>query len=145
MLDPIVAAIDVGTGSARAGLFDTRGHLLGRAEHAIAINRPQANHAEHSSEDIWQAVCTALKAARQQAGVAPQAVTGISFDATCSLVALDAQHQPVTVSTTGDDRWNTIVWLDHRALAEAEEITAGGHRVLDYIGGVMSPEMEIPK
>ncbi len=145
MADPIIAAIDVGTGSARAGLFDTQGHLLARAEHPIAINRPQANHAEHSSEDIWQAVCTSLKAAREQAGVAGGAVAAISFDATCSLVALDEQHQPVTVSTTGEDRWNTIVWLDHRALAEAEEITAGAHHVLDYVGGVMSPEMEIPK
>ena len=145
MVEAIVAAIDVGTGSARAGLFDTRGTLLGRAEHPIAINRPQANHAEHSSQDIWQAVCRALKAARAHAGVRAEAVTGISFDATCSLVALDGQAQPVTVSTTGEDRWNTIVWLDHRALAEAQEITAGGHRVLDYVGGVMSPQMEIPK
>ena len=41
--------------------------------------------------------------------------------------------------------WDTIVWLDHRAVAEAEECTASGHRVLDHVGGVMSPEMEIPK
>ena len=42
-------------------------------------------------------------------------------------------------------RWDTIVWLDHRALAEAAECTATGHQVLDSIGGVMSPEMEVPK
>ena len=37
------------------------------------------------------------------------------------------------------------MWADHRAVAEAEEITATGHRVLDYVGGTMSPEMELPK
>ena len=37
------------------------------------------------------------------------------------------------------------MWADHRALAEAEEITATRHRVLDYLGGTMSPEMELPK
>jgi len=72
-------------------------------------------------------------------------VAGIAFDATCSLVALDASGQPASVSVGGEDRWNVIAWLDHRAVAEAEECTASGHRVLDFIGGVMSPEMETPK
>ena len=57
----------------------------------------------------------------------------------------DADGRPVTVSTTGEDRWDTVLWLDHRATAQAEECTASGHRVLDYSGGAMSPEMEIPK
>ena len=72
-------------------------------------------------------------------------VAGISFDATCSLVVRDRDGAPLSVSRTGEARWDTIVWLDHRALAEAEECTATGHRVLDFIGGVMSPEMETPK
>src|SRR5262249_7518524 len=58
---------------------------------------------------------------------------------------LAGDDRPASVSLSGDDRWNVIVWLDHRAIAEAEEITATQHRVLNYIGGVMSPEMEIPK
>jgi FGGY-family pentulose kinase len=37
------------------------------------------------------------------------------------------------------------MWADHRAVAEAEEITATRHRALDYVGGVMSPEMQLPK
>lgn len=50
-----------------------------------------------------------------------------------------------SVSTSGEAHWDTIAWLDHRALSEAEECTATGHRVLDHTGGVMSPEMQIPK
>jgi FGGY-family pentulose kinase len=77
-------------------------------------------------------------------------VAGIGFDATCSLVVLDAGDRPVTVSAGstiggGDDRWNVIVWMDHRAVAQAERINAGGHAVLRYVGGVISPEMETPK
>ena len=53
--------------------------------------------------------------------------------------------RPASVSTTGEDRWNIVVWLDHRAIAEAEECSATGHRVLDFVGGTMSPEMEMPK
>ena len=142
---PLVVAVDVGTGSARAGVLDAAGRLVGRAEQPIDINRPAADHAEHASENIWGAVAGAVRAAVARAGVAPQDVRGISFDATCSLVVRGGDGAPVSVSTTGEARWDTIVWLDHRAVAEAEECTATGHRVLDFVGGVMSPEMETPK
>jgi FGGY-family pentulose kinase len=118
---------------------------MGRAEQAIDLNQPETNHAEHSSEQIWSAVCAAVRGALNAAGASGERVAGISFDATCSLVVRDREGQPISVSCSGENRWDTIVWLDHRAIAEAEECTATGHRVLDFIGGVMSPEMETPK
>ena len=57
----------------------------------------------------------------------------------------DREAAQLSVSTTGERRWDTIVWLDHRSLAEAEACTATGHRALHYLGGVMSPEMQTPK
>jgi len=141
---PLVAAIDIGTASARAGLFDAEGRLLARAESPLDVHEANG-HAEQSSTQIWQAAATALRDARTQAAADPAEIAGLSFDATCSLVLLDPHGQPVTVSETADDRWDTILWHDHRATPEADECTASGHRVLDYTGGVMSPEMEIPK
>ena len=141
----LVVGVDVGTGSARAGVLSRQGALLGRGEQPIELHQPQTNHSEHDSEQIWAAVGSAVRAALAAAGAKPAEVAGISFDATCSLVVRDRQGRPLCVSTSGEARWDTIVWLDHRALAEAEECTATGHRVLDYIGGVMSPEMETPK
>jgi FGGY-family pentulose kinase len=144
-MDEVVMAVDVGTGSARAGVLDQSGRTLGRSAHEIEIVHPARDHAEHDSDDIWRAVCAAVRRARVEAGVRPEQVGGLSFDATCSLVALDGDDRPISVSTTGDDRLNVVVWLDHRAIAEAEECTATGHEVLRFVGGVMSPEMEIPK
>lgn len=144
-MDQLVIGVDVGTGSARAGVFDRSGRGVGRAERKILLNRPQPDHAEHSSEDIWQAVCASVREAVALSGADPAAVVGIGFDATCSLVVRDRDGAPLSVSATGETRWDTIVWLDHRAVAEAEECTASGHRVLDHVGGTMSPEMEIPK
>ena len=145
MSGALVCAVDVGTGSARAGILDATGKLLGRGEHPIAMNRPLADHAEHDSEDIWRAVCAAVRAALAASGAAAQDVAGIGFDATCSLVARDKGNRQVTLSSTGEARWDTIVWLDHRAIDEADECTATGHMVLDHLGGVMSPEMQTPK
>jgi len=137
--------IDVGTGSARAGIFDARGRMHGSGSHPIRLWRPEPDFAEQSSEDIWAACGRAVRAALRQARVAPVAIAGLGFDATCSLVALDAADRPVSVSPTGRPGQNVIVWMDHRAIAEAERINATRHPVLRYVGGVISPEMETPK
>ena len=142
---PYVVAVDVGTGSARAGVIERSGRLAGRADHPIAMHRPSGNFAEHDSEDIWAAVCAAVRGACASAGAAAGDIAGISFDATCSLVVRGRSGEQLPVSPMGESRWDTIVWLDHRALAEADECTESGHRVLDFVGGVMSPEMETPK
>jgi FGGY-family pentulose kinase len=140
-----VVAVDIGTGSARAGVFNPRGSLLGKAEHPIFMNKPRENHAEHSSEDIWSAVCEAVRTAHAASGVPAAAIGAIGFDATCSLVVRDVNGKPVTVSTGGEDHFDTIVWLDHRALEEADFCTATEHAVLEHSGHFMSPEMEMPK
>ncbi|TDW35519.1 FGGY-family pentulose kinase [Rhizobium azibense] len=140
-----VVAVDVGTGSARAGVFDARGRLLGKAEHPIIMNRPRENHAEHDSENIWSAVCIVVRKAMEQSGAAPASVGAIGFDGTCSLVVRDVDGGQISVSTGGERRFDTIVWLDHRALNEADFCTATGHSVLDHCGHFMSPEMEMPK
>ena len=142
----LVAAVDVGTGSARAGLFDATGRLLARAEAPLETWTTADGHAEQSSAQIWQAAAAALRAARAEAAADPAHIAGLAFDATCSLVLRDAAGQPVTASTTGDDRRDTILWLDHRAAPEAQAISAAGpHPVLDQAGGALSPEMQLPK
>ncbi len=40
---------------------------------------------------------------------------------------------------------NIILWLDHRAVKEADLINATKHDVLKYVGGKVSPEMQAPK
>ncbi len=137
-----VIGVDVGTGSARAGVFDLAGHRLGMAVRPIRIWRPHPDHVEQSADDIWAAVCAAVREALAQAR-AP-AVRGIGFDATCSLVLRDAEGRAVPVNDDMAER-DVIVWMDHRATGEAERINQGGHAVLRYVGGVISPEMQTPK
>ncbi|MBP0482157.1 FGGY-family carbohydrate kinase [Sagittula salina] len=133
--------IDVGTGSARAGVFDARGTLLGTAAQEIALWKGPGNRVEQSSDEIWQAVCAAVRGAVAQAGVSARDIKGLGFDATCSLVLLGAGGVPLPL----EDGRNIIVWMDHRATEQAERINAIGHPVLDYVGGHISPEMQTPK
>src|ERR1700743_2875742 len=137
--------VDVGTSSARAGVFDQSGTLLATAKHPIAIWRDAGDVVEQSSSDIWAACVASVRAAMAEAALRPEAVKGIGFDATCSLVLLDRNAEPVTVSTSGDNNRNVIVWMDHRAVAEARQINDTKDDVLRYVGGSISPEMEMPK
>jgi len=137
--------VDVGTGSARAGLFDEVGRILGRAERAIEIYRPCDDFVEQSSTDIWHAVRAVCTESLRLAGVSSDEVCGVGFDATCSLVAIDANDEPVSLSPTGHSQQNIIVWMDHRAAAEAEFVNRLRHEVLRYVGGTISVEMQIPK
>ncbi|KAL2338611.1 hypothetical protein Fmac_013057 [Flemingia macrophylla] len=140
----VFLGVDVGTGSARAGLFDEEGKLLGSYSSPIQIWKDGAC-VEQSSTDIWLAVCAAVKAACSKAKVDPTEVKGLGFAATCSLVAIDSDSSPVSVSWTGDSRRNVIVWMDHRAVEQAERINSSKSPVLEYCGGAVSPEMEPPK
>jgi D-ribulokinase len=137
--------VDVGTSSARAGVFDEKGTLLATARHPITVWHEAGNVVEQSSSEIWAACADSVRAAMAEAALPPSAVKGIGFDATCSLVVLDAAADPLTVSSSGDERRNVIVWMDHRATAEARLVNDTHDDVLRYVGGSISPEMEIPK
>jgi len=137
--------IDVGTASARAAVFDAAGLRLGMGTHPLSIFRPQEDHVEQSSDDIWRAVAQATRAALAEWGGDPRAIAGIGFDATCSLVVLGDEDLPVSVSVTGAPEQNVVLWMDHRAIPQAQRIGDLGHEVLRYVGGTISPEMETPK
>ncbi|MBI1172908.1 ribulokinase [bacterium] len=137
--------IDVGTGSARAGVFDAAGHMLGLGKADVTLWRAAGSVVEHSSDQIWDAVCQAVRGAVQSAGIDAARVSGIGVDATCSLVVLGHGGAPLPVGPSDDPARNVIVWMDHRAVDQAERINATGHEVLRYVGGRISPEMETPK
>jgi D-ribulokinase len=142
---PHFIGIDVGTGSARAGIFDRTGVMVAKAKRDIALYRDGADIAEQSSRDIWRAVCASVREAVSAAGLSAGDIAGLGFDATCSLVVLGPGGAPLPVGTSGDPERDIVVWMDHRAIGQAERINRTGHKVLSYVGGRISPEMETPK
>ncbi|XP_066587355.1 FGGY carbohydrate kinase domain-containing protein isoform X2 [Prorops nasuta] len=135
--------VDCGTGSVRAALVSTKGKIIKIATCPLEIYHPAPNFYEQSSDNVWSAVCLVVKSV--VAGTPTENIKGIGFDATCSLVALDESGCPVTVSPTGDDKQNIILWMDHRAKSEADFINNLSHDVLRYVGGKISLEMQCPK
>ena len=140
-----VVGVDVGTGSARAGIFDLAGRMMASAKRDITLFHASGSIVEQSSGEIWNAVCASVKDALSQAAVSPDQVAGIGFDATCSLVVLGDGGQSLPVGPSEQAERDIIVWMDHRAVAQAERINTTGHEVLKFVGGKISPEMETPK
>lgn len=110
---------------------------------------------EQSTTNIWTSLSTSCKAILKSSGVDPSLVKGIGFDATCSLAVVNRHGHPLSVSRTGDSgddeddsnlgrevsgekAWNVILWADHRAEEEAEQINATGEGVLGFVGKTMS-------
>ena len=89
--------IDVGTGSARAGVFDANGVMLASAKADLTMWREAGSIVEQSSAQVWQAVCHAVRGAVKAAAIDPAQVVGLGFDATCSLVVLGEGGVPLPV------------------------------------------------
>ncbi|QFY63965.1 FGGY-family carbohydrate kinase (plasmid) [Rhizobium grahamii] len=140
-----VIGVDVGTGSARAGLFDLGGNMLAAAKQDIDLFREAGAIVEQSSAQIWDAVCATVRSVVETAAVDPADIIGLGFDATCSLVVMGEGGRPLPVGPSDEPSRDIIVWMDHRAVAQAERINELGHDVLRYVGGRISPEMETPK
>ena len=128
-----VMGIDVGTGSARAGIFDLKGKTVAMASAGYPLSTPYNGWAEQAPEDWWTALCAASREAVAKSGVDPGDIIGISMDATCcTVVAADENYKPLRPA---------IMWMDVRAAEQAGRIAAMDDPALKYCGfGNLSAE-----
>lgn len=136
--------VDVGTSSVRVGLFDQNGSLVEQKIEDITVFNQKENFYEQSSSEIVDKIIECMRAILEKYPVGPN-VMSIGFDATCSLVILDKNFEPLSVSSSDDPNINVIMWMDHRAIQQAEFINSTNYDGLKYVGGSISPEMDPPK
>ena len=132
-------AVDVGTLSARAGLFDAAGTLIATASAGFDLLRPAPGHAVYRMDAIWAAVVAAVRNTLAHQEGAAARVRGMAFDATSSLALSHTGGPPLAGGA------DVVCWADHRGEVEADIITATGDRLLHSMGGTLSPEMHLPK
>ena len=129
--------VDVGTQSVRSCLFDLSGAIVASATRPLQTTFPKPAWAEQDPEAWWRAAVETLQEIMQASRVNPKDVAGLSYDCTaCTVVALAEDGTPLHPA---------LLWMDERAHAEAEEVSATGHEILKYCGGKVSPQWMIPK
>ncbi|SPE28025.1 Ribulokinase [Candidatus Sulfotelmatomonas gaucii] len=139
----IVAGVDFGTLSVRVTLVDSKKGPIGTAsaDYPLHRRRDDPNYATQSHVDQMSALAKATKEVLKSTGVAGDQVAAIALDTTGSSVI------PVSENLEPLDEY--YLWCDHRAFAEAEEITRKAHELgfegIEWCGGIYSHEWGFAK
>ena len=119
MQDQYILALDQGTTSSRAMLFDRQGNVISTAQKEFQQIYPRPGWVEHDPQEIWST----------QAGVAAEAVTRAGMNGT-SIAAIGITNQRETTIVwdreTGHPIYNAIVWQDRRTADFCDELKAQG-------------------
>ncbi|MEN8728722.1 MAG: FGGY family carbohydrate kinase, partial [Desulfuromonadales bacterium] len=114
-----ILAIDQGTTSSRAMIFDDKGHCIALAQKEFTQIYPRDGWVEHDPEKIWQSVLEVCRQALQKAGEEGVEVAGIG-------ITNQRETTLVWDRQTGKPLYNAIVWQDRRTADSCAELKAAG-------------------
>ena len=135
-----VLAIDQGTSSSRAIVFDHTGRKLGVAQREFTQHFPQPGWVEHDPEEIWLTVATTMREALHEAGVGAADVAAIGITNQRETVLLWER-------ATGHPLHHAIVWQDRRTTARIDRLRAQGleKRIQAKTGLLLDPYFSASK
>ena len=115
-----ILAIDQGTSSSRAMLFDRDGRPLAQAQREFEQHFPQSGWVEHDPEDIWRDTVAVAKQALAEAGLGAGEVASIG-------IANQRETTLIWDRATGQTIHKAIVWQDRRTAALCDRLKDEGH------------------
>jgi glycerol kinase len=135
---PLLLAIDQGTTSTRAVVYDDRGQCLGSANLEFPQHYPQPGWVEHDAEEIWKSVATVVPKALSAAGVQAKDLAAIGVTnqrETCVLWEKD----------TGRPIARAIVWQDRRTTDFCRQHQGDEPWIFERTGLVLDPYFSATK
>ena len=118
-----ILAIDQGTTSSRAIVFDADMRPQGSAQEEFAQHFPRSGWVEHAPEDLWQTVLRSCEGALRAAGISAQALAGIG-------ITNQRETTLLWDRATGEPLYNAIVWQDRRTSDACAALKEAGHEAL---------------
>ncbi len=114
-----ILALDEGTTSARAILFDRNGNAVSSAQHEFTQIYPKSSYVEHNPLEIYSAQYTAITEAITKIGASAEEIAA---------VGITNQRETVVVwdKNTGEPVYNAIVWQCRRTAEYCDELKAQG-------------------
>ncbi len=114
-----ILAIDQGTTSSRAILFDAQMQRVGTAQHEFTQHFPQEGWVEHDAEEIWDSVLTVCREVMQTTGVSAAQIAGIG-------ITNQRETTVIWDRATGTPIHNAVVWQDRRTAEICERLRKAG-------------------
>ena len=120
MAGDYVLAIDQGTTSSRAIVFNHDSATVGEAQEEFTQHYPRPGWVEHDANEIWDVTMQVVKEALDDAGASPEDIAAIG---------ITNQRETVVVwdRETGEPVHNAIVWQDRRGAALCGELSEQGY------------------
>ncbi|MDV7141374.1 glycerol kinase GlpK [Tropicimonas sp. TH_r6] len=118
-----ILAIDQGTTSSRAILFDRQMRIRDSAQEEFTQHFPASGWVEHEPDDIWGSVVRTCRSVIEKASLQPSDIVAIG---------ITNQRETVIVwdKETGEPIHRAIVWQDRRTSGICEELREAGHEAL---------------
>jgi glycerol kinase len=115
-----ILAIDQGTTSSRALIFDRNMRIVASAQEEFHQHFPSSGWVEHDPSDLWSTTAGTCRAAIEKAGLGPDdiAALGITNQRETTLIWDKITGQPI---------YNAIVWQDRRTSEFCRELREAGH------------------
>jgi glycerol kinase len=115
-----ILAIDQGTTSSRAIIFDANLKVISTAQEEFAQHFPKSGWVEHDPGDLWSTTAATCRAAIEKAGLGSDAIAAIG---------ITNQRETVVVwdKATGQPVCNAIVWQDRRTAEYCRGLREAGH------------------
>jgi glycerol kinase len=119
MAGEYILAIDQGTTSSRAIVFNHDSATVGEAQQEFTQHYPRPGWVEHDANEIWEVTLGVMRGALEDAGVSPDAIAGIG---------ITNQRETVVMwdRETGEPVHNAIVWQDRRGAAFCSQLSEQG-------------------
>jgi len=121
--DRFILALDQGTTSSRAILFDRAGAIRGLAQQEITQHYPKPGWVEHDAGEIWTSQLAVARAVLRDKGIRAEQLAAIGI----------TNQRETTVlwdRATGEPLHRAIVWQDRRTAGICDELRAAGHAAL---------------
>ncbi len=119
-MSSFILAIDQGTTSSRAILFDRQGQIEAVAQQEFPQHFPQDGWIEHDPENIWETVLATCREVLAKANVSPEQIDGIG-------ITNQRETTVVWDKETGKPLYNAIVWQDRRTSELCQTLRDQGH------------------
>jgi len=115
-----ILAIDQGTTSSRAIIFDAKMQIVASAQEEFTQHFPASGWVEHDCGDLWTTVLSTCREAIAKAGIAASEIAGIG-------ITNQRETTLVWDRKTGEPLHNAIVWQDRRTSDMCQTLRDAGH------------------
>ena len=135
-----VLAIDQGTTSTRALLFDEGARVAAVAQEPFEQHFPRPGEVEHEPEDLWSTTVSTVRAVLEKGGCGPEAIAAIG-------IANQRETVVVWERSTGRPIHRAIVWQDRRTAGACAALREAGAEALvsERTGLVLDPYFSATK